>query len=254
MSSAPPASPSVSPGDTVLATGRLTADDRIVTLAAVGGGHYDRVLQTSIGLKVLTDIHVTGVRPGTVTLRGTWTGDAIVDAAIVDPAPLVSLPRHIGAGIDESVLPPGRASRSDLLAPRVLASLAPLRQSALLSYVAHRTPDGWVGVASACHPQAVIDALQPHVAGAFTVAETAWTPHDLDAVDESLEGREFRGEVLDTGRFVDPSGRLRASALVRVLRPEMAGALQNAVPGSLVLSSWISTPTLCTTTGKKENR
>ncbi|NQX14779.1 hypothetical protein [Rathayibacter sp. VKM Ac-2857] len=226
--------------DLVVATGRVRADGGRVRLAAIGRGHYDHVLQHAAGIEVLTDLPLGFQREGVTTVQGYWDGQQISDARVVAALDPVRLPEHLGDRIDLSIIPTGRVSHSDALAPDLLAALDRLRADVLVSYVAHQLPDGWVGVASTTDSTAARDALEPFLGDAFALTRSPWGEADLDAIDEIFEAGALRDELLDIGRFVDPFGRLRVCALVRALSADAAAELDIEHADAVVVTSWMS--------------
>lgn len=229
----------VRPGDVVCATGRNDLDGSTVTLAAAGTGHYDYVLQQAAQVRVPTDLSRDNASPEIVTVRGIWTGEALTEAEVVDRFAPVALPENLGDRADPAIIPAGRRSRQAIVDADLLAALDDLRETTLLSYVGHRTASGWIGVASATDRRPVDAILRPRLDDAYSVVHTEWSPRDLDAIDEVFSPDGLESEILEIGRFIDPAGRLKGCALVRLVTPQMAAALARFSPDALVLTSWM---------------
>ena len=229
----------VSNDDEVFATGRLVSDGGTARLDAVGRGHYDQVIRGAGGISVATDLPSDLASEDLVTVRGIWTGESIRNACVVDLVDLVDVPDHLGKRIDPEILPAGRLTKEEILAPAVLHITRELGDAKLLFYGAHRLTDGWVGVACATDSGPVEQALGSVLGDALVVVEVDWTAHDLELIDESLTGDDLADDLLFFGKLMDPAGQFKSCALVRMITPEMASTLSPVNPNALILTSWI---------------
>jgi hypothetical protein len=230
----------VSAGDGVVATGRLERVAGGLRLAAVGAGLYDIVVKQSAPSVPLTlESALDGVDVDVVTVEGVWRGGGIIEARIVPFREPVRFPDVLGDRAEPPLVAVGRTTRAEVLAAEVMAVVDGLRESGLVSYVAHCDERGWFGVVSATDPEPVRRDLRRVLGDSFLVVHSPWGLQALDAIDRIFESDGGGRETLHIGRFIDPHGRLRSSALVRFVTPALDRALGNAGAGAMDLAAWI---------------
>lgn len=229
----------VSSGDEIFATGRLVSDGGTVRLDAIGHGLYDQFIRDAGGISVVTDLSSDLVSEDLVTVHGIWTGESIRNAGVVDLVDLIYMSDRLGDWIKPEIVPDGRLARKEILAPTVLGITKELSDENLLFYCAYKLTEGWIGMACATDSRPVEQALRPILRNALVVVEVDWTAHDLRLIDGFFAEYDFADGLLSFGKFMDPVGRFKSYALVRMITPEMASTLSPVNPNALNLTSWI---------------
>lgn len=228
----------VAAGDGVVATGRLKRVAGGLRLAAVGAGLYDIVVEQAAPSVPLT-LESAPACVDVVTVEGVWRGEGITEARIVPFREPVRFPDALGDRAEPPLVAGGRTTRAEVLAVDVMAVVDGLRESGLVSYVAHCDERGWFGIASATDPEPVRRGLRRVLGDSFLVVHSPWGLQTLDAIDRIFESDGVGRETLHIGRFIDPRGRLRSSALVRFVSPALARALGDTGASAVDLAAWI---------------
>lgn len=229
----------VSIGDEVFATGKLVSSGGIVRLGAVGRGLYGKFLEDAGDISVGTDLDPELASDTLVTVRGIWADDTIRDSHVVELVDPIEMPEPFGDQIDSDLVPDGRFTKEEVVAPAVFELTRGLGHEKLLFYSAHKLSDGWIGVACTTDSAAVEKALARVLGNALAIVDVEWTAQDLEMIDEWVMGDKVGADLLSFGQGMNSAGQFRSYVLVRVITPETASALAPVHPDALLLTSWI---------------
>ncbi|MDQ1135778.1 hypothetical protein QE410_000577 [Microbacterium sp. SORGH_AS 1204] len=222
-------------GDRVVAAGLLVEDGASHRLLLRGEGLYAELLGETDAF-ALPVSGLTGPQPsGMVTVRGVWTGEAVVDAVVAEGGRGVAS----YARLDKMSFPEvsGVSTRSEILRGDVLKACDALRGDALVAFLAARGPRGWFGLASAVDVAAVRDALEPLLGPYLHVVPSTWT---LDQVNEAESAAiETAPEPYAFGIGWDDEGRFRSQVLVHHVSPELASVVARFPYDILHVAAWV---------------
>lgn len=221
-------------GDRVVAVGALRRSGSSHLLLLRGEDVYGELFNTTDS--VTTPVEgLTGAQPdGTVTVRGVWTGDAIVDAEAGRGGRGVALPPQI----DRRSFPDvdGVPDRAQILRTEVHDACEAVRDGALVALLAARSERGWFGLASAVDVEAVRAALEPVLGPYLHVVPRAWSSTQ---VWEAQEATSAVTEPLEAGAGWSADGRFRAHMLVHHISPRLAAEVKRHPPGIVHVESWV---------------
>lgn len=222
-------------GDRVVAAGVLVEEGSSHRLLLRGEGLYGELVGETDAF-ALPVSGLAGPQPsGMVTVRGVWTGEAVVDATVAEGGRGV----ESCARLDKMSFPEvgGVPTRSEILRGDVLEACDALRGDALVAFLAARGPQGWFGLASAVDVAAVRDALEPLLGPYLHVVPSAWT---LDQVNEAESAAiETAPEPYAFGIGWDDEGRFRSQVLVHHVSPELASVVARFPHDILHVAAWV---------------
>lgn len=223
-------------GDRVCATGVLREDGSSHRLLLRGEGIYGELFNATDDLTTPV-IGLTGAPlGGMVTVRGVWTGEAIVEAVASEGGRGVS----IFARLDESRFAgvEGVGTRSEILRPEVLDACDGIRGGALVQFLALRGPRGWFGLASALDVAAVRTVLGPLLGAHLHVVRSEWSLTDVYEAQDAAS--VVTDDIYESGAGWDADGRFRAHMLVHHISPELAAAVKRFPAEILHVEAWLT--------------
>lgn len=221
-------------GDRVSAAGVLREGESSRLLLMRGEGVYGELFNETDFFAMPVE-GLTGVQPdGMVSVRGVWTGRAIVDADATDGGRGVALFPQISRSSFPDV--DGADDRSEILRSEVHEACDGIRDGALVALLAARSEKGWYGLASAVDVETVRAALEPLLGTRLHVVPSAWS---RDHVDQAQTAASEVVEPFQSGTGWDADGRFRAHMLVHHITPELA-AVVNRFPAEILhVEAWM---------------
>lgn len=221
-------------GDRASAAGLLVEDGPAHRLIVRGEGRYGEFFNAREHAALPVRGLVSPLLSRMVTVRGTWTGDAIVDADATDGGRGIEPPPRLEptrlAEVD------GTNDRSDILRDDVLTACETIRGGALVAFVAERGPRGWFGLASAVDTSRVQEVLGGLLGTHLHIVPNPWSLDEIDAAqDAALE----KVEPFQFGYFWDDDGHFRAEMVVQHVSPALASVREDLPVGILHVATWL---------------
>lgn len=221
-------------GDRVSAAGILREDGSSHRLLMRGEGVYGELFNAT-DYFVMPVRGLTGAQPdGVVTVRGVWTGEAIIDGNATDGGRGVALFSQITRRSFPDVA--GVADRSEILRREVQEACGTIHDGALVASLAARSEKGWFLLAAAVDVEAVRAALEPVLGPHLLVVPSAWS---RDQVREAEDAASAVTEAFQSGVGWDTDGRFRAHILVHHISPELAAAVKRYPAEIVHVEAWL---------------
>lgn len=224
-------------GDRVVATGVLREDGSSRRLLMRGEGVYGELFNATDSFAIPVE-GMTGARhDGMVTVRGVWTGEAIVDVDVTDGGRGVALFPQITRKSFPDV--DGAPTRAEILHTEVQDACDSIRGGALVASLAARSEKGWYLLASAIDVEVVQATLEPLVGTHLHVVPSSWSHAQIWEAEAAASAVT---EPFQSGVGWDADGRFRAHMLVHHISPALTAALQPFPAGIMHVEAWLKRP------------
>jgi len=220
----------------VVATGILREDEFSRRLLLRGEGVYGKLFHGTDSFAIPVDGPASASADGMVTVRGIWTGEAIVDSDVIDGGRGVTLFPQITRRSFPDV--DGVPDRAEILRSDVQDACDTIRDGALVAFLAARNEKGWFGLASAVDVEAVRTTLKPLLRTHLHVVPSAWSSNRIWEAQDAASAAAS-AEILESGAGWDAGGRFRAHMLVHHITPALSAALEPLPAGLMHVEAWL---------------
>lgn len=224
-------------GDRVVATGILREDEFSRRLLLRGEGVYGELFDQTDSFGIPVDGPRSASVDRMVTVRGVWTGEAIVDADVTDGGRGVALFPQITQGSFPDV--DGVPDRAEILRSDVQDACDTIRNGALVAFLAARDEKGWFGLASAVDVEAVRTTLEPLLGTHLHVVPSSWSSDQICEAQDAASAAAA-AEIFESGAGWDADGRFRAHMLVHHITPALAVALEPFPAELMHVEAWLT--------------